>query len=266
METNFAASRDNSSREQTPKQPIYKPTVEAYNQWAATYDTDGNFLQKLDSLMMDEIMPFLTNIIPHAPKLVELGCGTGRNTVRLQSVPGARIWAIDNSNGMIELAKDRCHLIRATVPEALKAQSQEFALRDVLSFQVNERSWDPMKNADAIISTLVLEHIPLEQFFMVCSQLLRPGGQLLCTNMHSDMGAMSQAGFVDPATGNKIRPLSYAHTLQDFMMCASAWGFNPLWGPLERMVETSDLEQLGERGKKWVGVNAWFGVILSKLG
>ncbi|KAL8750620.1 MAG: hypothetical protein Q9199_006949 [Rusavskia elegans] len=266
METENGTSSDKHSQGETPKQPIYKPTVEAYNQWAATYDSDGNFLQILDSLMMDKIIPYLFDVLPHAPKLIELGCGTGRNTVRLQSVPGARIWALDNSHGMLEIAMGRCRSIRESLPDPNKAESLEFASRDILSFHENESTWDPMKNADAIISTLVLEHIPLDQFFMVCSKLLRPGGHLLCTNMHSDMGAISQAGFVDPVTGSKVRPLSYAHTVQELLTCASTWDFTLLWGPVERKVETSDLVELGDRGRKWVGINAWFGVILKRLG
>ncbi|KAI4230215.1 MAG: hypothetical protein L6R36_000180 [Xanthoria steineri] len=266
MDTENGTSSDRYGQGESAQQTIYKPTVQVYNQWAATYDTDGNFLQKLDTMMLDEIMPYLFDILPHAPKLIELGCGTGRNTVRLQSVRGASIWALDNSHGMLQIAKDRCRSMRESLPDPKKAESQEFALRDILTFHATESTWDPMKNADAIISSLVLEHIPLDQFFSVCSKLLRPGGHLLCTNMHSDMGAISQAGFVDPVTGDKVRPLSYAHTVQEFMTCASKWDFTLVWGPVERKVETADLVELGDRGRKWVGINAWFGVIVKKLG
>ncbi|KAL8853749.1 MAG: hypothetical protein Q9221_001392 [Calogaya cf. arnoldii] len=266
MDTSNGTGTDTFNEGNPSQQPIYKPTVEAYNEWAATYDTDGNFLLVLDTIMMHEIVPPLLDVLPPAPKLIELGCGTGRNTVRLQDVTSARIWALDNSQGMLEVAMDRCRSMRESVPDADKAESLEFALRDILCFHETESTWDPMKNADAIISTLVVEHIPLEQFFMVCSKLLRPGGHLLCTNMHSDMGAISQAGFVDPVTGTKIRALSYAHTVQEFLTCARTWNFTLLWGPVERKVETSDVAKLGDRGRKWVGINAWFGAILKKLG
>ncbi|KAL8769006.1 MAG: hypothetical protein Q9209_004923 [Squamulea sp. 1 TL-2023] len=263
MNTDNDATPDVSD---TSKKPIYMPTAEAYDQWAATYDTDGNFLQALDTIMMDKIMPYFLNVLPSGPKLVELGCGTGRNTIRLQSVPGATVWGLDNSRGMLEIAMCRCRSMRESLPDTYKAESQEFALRDISSFQETEPTWDAMKDADAIISTLVLEHISLEEFFMVCSKLVRPGGHILCTNMHSDMGAISQAGFVDPATGTNIRPLSYAHTVKEFVTCASEWNFTLVWGPVERKVEENDLVKLGIRGRKWVGINAWFGVILEMLG
>ncbi|KAL8907458.1 MAG: hypothetical protein Q9171_005844 [Xanthocarpia ochracea] len=266
MDTENDPGSENSDISKTSRKAIYKPTVEAYDQWAATYDSDGNFLQALDTIMMDQIIPYLFDVLPPAPKLVELGCGTGRNTVRLQGVPGARIWGIDNSHGMLEQAKGRCRSMRESLPDAARAETQEFALLDILSFQETESAWHPMENADAIVSTLVLEHIPLNQFFMVCSKLVKTGGHVLCTNMHPDMGAISQAGFVDPATGSKIRPLSYAHTVREFVTCASSWDFSLLWGPVERKVEENDLVKLGDRGRKWVGINAWFGVILRKLG
>ncbi|KAL8790688.1 MAG: hypothetical protein Q9213_000536 [Squamulea squamosa] len=266
MNTEKNLSRENPNISDTQKKPIYMPTVEAYDQWAATYDTDGNFLQALDSIMMDEIMPYFLSVLPSGPKLVELGCGTGRNTVRLQSVLGATVWGLDNSRSMLEIAMRRCRSTRESLPDTYKAEFQEFAVRDILSFEETASTWDAMKDADAIVSTLVLEHIPLEQFFMVCSKLVRTGGHVIITNMHADMGAISQAGFVDPATGTKVRPLSYAHTVKELVTCASEWGFTLVCGPVERKVEESDLVKLGNRGRKWVGITAWFGVIMRKLG
>jgi hypothetical protein len=54
---------------------------------------------------------------------------------------------------------------------------------------------EPTAGAVGVISTLVLEHIPLQQFFTAASAIMRAGAYLLVTNMHADMGMRSQAGF-----------------------------------------------------------------------
>ena len=119
-------------------------------------------------------------------------------------------------------------------------------------------------NADAVISTLVLEHVPIDVFFETAGRLLKPGGVFLVTNMHSEMGGISQAGFVDPKTGAKIRPRSYAHRVSDVVAEAEKQGFELVGKILERRVDEGMVQVLGNRAKKWVGVMAWFGVLFRK--
>ena len=94
--------------------------------------------------------------------------------------------------------------------------------------------------------------------------MLKPGGLALVTNMHSDMGRMSQAGFVDPKTGEKVRPQSYAHTFGDVVEEARKQGFEVVGEVLERTVDEETSEILGVRAKKWVGVKVWFGACFRK--
>ena len=123
------------------------------------------------------------------------------------------------------------------------------------------------QGADGLISTLVLEHVPLSAFFHAAAALLRPGGVFLLTNMHSDMGGISQAGFVHPVTKIKIRPTSYAHTIPDVLNAAREAGFEVLGdeGMKEVAVTEDMVESLGPRGRKWVGVQCWFGGCLRKV-
>lgn len=245
------------------KQPIYKPTVEAYDQWASTYDTDGNFLQALDSIMMERMLPRLHDLLPPQPNIVDLGCGTGRTTLRLLKLPGARLLGLDNSNAMLSKAGQRCSEGWNALPEDQRAATLGFDNFDML----NQKGYVPhaAKTADAVVSTLVLEHIPLDVFFDVCSKMVRKGGFLLLTSMHSDMGAVTQAGFTDPTSGEKVRPVSYAHTVQKTAEEAKKSDFEVVWGPEERYVHQVDLEKLGDRAKKWVGKKVWYGMILEKV-
>lgn len=60
-------------------------------------------------------------------------------------------------------------------------------------------------NADMVLSTLVLEHLPLDVFFGTVRRLLKKeGGVLVLTNMHPDMGGISQAGFLDTDSNVKV--------------------------------------------------------------
>ncbi|KAL8755766.1 MAG: hypothetical protein Q9184_004703 [Pyrenodesmia sp. 2 TL-2023] len=260
MEQANASSSKGKVVGKSDKQLIYKPTVEAYDQWAPIYDTDGNFLQFLDSIMMRGMLPQLTGLLPPKSLIVDLGCGTGRTTLALLRLPSIRLVGLDNSRGMLDIARARCNQTLASLPKDGRVATLDFESWDMLD-QAKEVP-EVAKNADALVSTLVVEHIPLDVFFGACSRILRKGGLLLLTNMHPEMGAESQAGFTDPVSGEKVRPVSYVHTIQKTLEEAKRWNFEVVWGPKERGVREEDLEKLGGRAKKWVGKKVWFGMIL----
>lgn len=57
-----------------------------YNRWAAAYDTDRNPLQILDSALIPSLLSTLFSLPSDAQNgttITEIGCGTGRNTIRL---------------------------------------------------------------------------------------------------------------------------------------------------------------------------------------
>ncbi|KAK6373436.1 hypothetical protein LTS17_008456 [Exophiala oligosperma] len=228
----------------------YLSTSQAYDLWAAVYDTDGNFLQALDTIEMKTLIPRLLSLLEASClsrpwKLVDLGCGTGRNTAALLEVDGATVVGLDVS------------------PEDSAAKGKlSLGVFDMIE---QDSASEMALDADAIVSTLVLEHIPVEVFFKHVAKMLKPGGYLLLTNMHSEMGGISQAGFVDPDTGEKIRPTSYAHTVAEVEAEAAKNGFETVGGNMkERSVDQSLVPRLGERSAKWLGVKVWFGGIFCK--
>jgi ubiquinone/menaquinone biosynthesis C-methylase UbiE len=227
----------------------YLNTTAAYDLWAKVYDTDGNFLQALDTIEMRSLLPNLLAQISTPPPwtLVDLGCGTGRNTAALLAVPDATVVGLDASPQMLEVARSRLDSKRLTLN-----------VFDLLT------SPPPALEANAVISTLVLEHVPIATFFQAAAGILRAGGKLLVTNMHAEMGGISQAGFLDPKTGEKIRPTSYAHQLEDVISGAQECGFEVIGEPVERSVDEDLSQRLGPRAKKWIGVTVWFGVVFSK--
>ena len=80
-----------------PRAPLYLPTIDAYDLWAPHYDADGNFLQILDSHLLEDLLPQWLASLPPSPKIIDLGCGTGRNTVKLLSIDGADVIGLDLS-------------------------------------------------------------------------------------------------------------------------------------------------------------------------
>ncbi|KAL6715271.1 hypothetical protein ACLMJK_007535 [Lecanora helva] len=234
-------------------------TTEAYDRWSEVYDTDGNFLQALDSIEMSSLLPqLLEENAPLFPlKIVDLGCGTGRSTQRLLSIPEATIIGLDASPRMLEIAKTKLSKTDLTGIKSL-----DFSLYNML---VDSNPPSCALNADAVISTLVLEHIPLPRFFQVVHQILKPGGIALITNMHSDMGRTSQAGFVDPSSGVKIRPQSYVHRLPNVLEEAAIQGFDFVGDAIQRCVDEEMISELGARAKKWIGVTVWFGFLIRKI-
>lgn len=221
--------------------------------------------------------------------LLDLGCGTGRNTIQLlealaqyqtqnqagtASTPKVDIVGLDASPGMLEVA--RSAIQSATQRDDLK-NSPEVSLGIIDLLQpATTRAQLPLSlqnsGAAGVISTLVLEHIPAKAFFEAASATMLPGGYLLVTNMHADMGLRSQAGFTDPQTGVKIRPTSYCHSIAEVLAAAEAAGFqvedivgqDGSNGVLERDVDETLAERLGARAKKWVGIRVWFGICFSK--
>lgn len=62
------------------------PTVECYDAWSDTYDSDGNILLLVDDIVFEEIAQPLLYSIHHdntKPICCELGCGTGRKTIKI---------------------------------------------------------------------------------------------------------------------------------------------------------------------------------------
>ncbi|KAJ5553441.1 hypothetical protein N7494_002819 [Penicillium frequentans] len=274
-------------------QPVeYVGTVEAYDKWAEVYDTDGNFLQKLDTIEMRGLLPrflehvntqFQTQASDQQPKIVDLGCGTGRNTIQLlnaistqQKSPVAftaqvEVVGVDASPGMLEVARNAIRSATGTNGPNVPVSLDVFDLLNPVPDTMLPTSLQGF-GADGVISTLVLEHLPLKEFFENASAIMKSGAYFLVTNMHAEMGAISQAGFTDPQTGVKIRPTSYCHSIPEVLDAAKAAGFQVTdlveggdAGFLERAVDENLGEVLGARAKKWVGVKVWFGVCFKKV-
>lgn len=168
---------------------------------------------------------------------------------------------------MLKVARDRCEKILASSRNAdSPGQEVRFLEFDAL----NPERFPAVKalegQADLVLSTLVLEHLPIDVFFRTVKSFLKPsGGYLVLTNMHAEMGRRSQAGFMDPETGGKVQGMSFVYEVQEVVEEGRKWGAEVLGSVEERAVEEDDLQSgvvNEERGKKWVGCRVWFGCVM----
>ena len=252
-------------------------TATAYELWAPHYDTDGNFLQALDTLQLQTLLPQFLSLVyasrsGHARlKVVDLGCGTGRNTLQLMSLASQydikEIVGLDLSRAMLSIAQKRIDELQQSFKDLAELPTVQLEQYDMSTSTAIEDLPVIAKKPDAVISTLVLEHLQLDQYFSVCAAMMPFGGRLLVTNMHSEQGAVSGAGFVDPTTGNKMRAESFAHTIPDVIEAANKRGFMVEGDIMEKGVDSEELvSKLGNRSRKWfdAGIKTWFAIIFLK--
>src|SRR5256885_9629209 len=74
---------------------------QAYTDWSATYDEDRNLTRDLDEIVTRETLANL-----RCNSILEIGCGTGKNTAFLAQI-GQHVSAIDFSTAMIEKAREK---------------------------------------------------------------------------------------------------------------------------------------------------------------
>jgi malonyl-CoA O-methyltransferase len=135
----------------------------AYNEWSATYDTDENLTRDLDRQVTRNLLVGL-----HFDSILEIGCGTGKNTVFFAQI-GGHVNAVDFSQGMIEKAKEK-----------VRAENIRFSMMDIT------QPWDfENQSFDLIVCNLVLEHIENLSFvFAEAARTLRPKGRFFINELH----------------------------------------------------------------------------------
>jgi SAM-dependent methyltransferase len=263
----------------SPRPILSVPNNELYNRWANVYDTDGNILQAIDETLLPALLSLAHNSLSTSTSqpiiIIELGCGTGRNTVKLLDptlLSGGNkvkeIYALDFSPGMLEVARKRCSDLLSSSPTT--ASDLNFLEFDALSPSSAPAVTQLHGKADLVLSTLVLEHLPIDIFFSTLASFLKPsgGGYAVVTNMHAEMGRRGQAGFVDVETGIKVRGTSFNYEVEEVVEEGRKWGFELVGEMGERAVREEDLEAglLGERGRKWIGTKVWFGCVMRCVG
>lgn len=170
-------------------------TVSCYDRHARDYDLYQSAVVSGYQEMLDLVAEACRRYLPQEAKLIDLGCGTGNAALAvLQKMPSARIYLIDGSERMVRVAAEK--ISRAYPRAILGCKVADLAGSD----------WDEGiggvglvgEGYDAIISTLVLEHLPFDRYKIAlakCYSLLRPGGWLLAAEGYAEAGSDMQEWF-----------------------------------------------------------------------
>ena len=172
---------------------------ESYNEWSASYDSDRNLTRDLDAQVTREK---LRDMRFHS--ILELGCGTGKNTIFLARI-GSRIDALDFSEGMIEKAQEK-----------VQAGNVRFSMADLT------QRW-PCQDAsyNLVVCNLVLEHIEDLSFILAETfRVLKQGGTFLLNELHPFMQYEGKkAKFQNEDRVTEIP--AFVHHISDFLKAAS---------------------------------------------
>ena len=141
----------------------YTEIQSAYDEWANIYDENINRTRDLESLVLKQMLQGKKFDL-----CLELGCGTGKNTLFLSQV-SSRVQAYDFSHQMITKARSK-----------IFAQNVEFTELNLL------QPWPVLDaSADLIVFSLVLEHIEdLQEIFKKSNTALTKKGKLYIGELH----------------------------------------------------------------------------------
>ncbi|RPJ22856.1 MAG: class I SAM-dependent methyltransferase [Chloroflexi bacterium] len=174
----------------------------AYNDWSASYDTDRNLTRDLDQEVLRQALANL-----HFKSILEIGCGTGKNTSFLSQIAES-VHALDFSEGMIEKAREK-----------VRAENVKFSIANLT------RRWPSEDEShQLIVCNLVLEHIEdLSFIFSEASRVLKQKGRFLINELHPfRQYEGKKAGF---SRGSEVTEIpAFVHHISDFTNAAANHG------------------------------------------
>ena len=180
----------------------------AYNDWAETYDINPNPTRDLAAEALRQV-----NLSLDGRKVIEVGCGTGRNTVWLAE-RAAEIVGLDFSEAMLARARAR-----------VKDPRVRFIQHDARA------TW-PLadSSADIVVAMLILEHVDhLETVFVEAARVLTADGQFFLCELHPMRQlAGGQAQSSNARTGERQCVTAFLHDVSDYVNGALACGFELL--------------------------------------
>lgn len=175
----------------------------AYNIWADQYDTNSNKTRDLDTKSTIETLNKIDFF-----KVIELGCGTGKNTNYLLE-KAEKIIGLDFSQEMLNKAKAK-----------IQDERVEFQKADLTAEWNIENDY-----ADLITCSLVLEHIEdLDFIFNQANKKLKNGGFFFISELHPfKQYSGSKANF---ETENGKQELeTYVHHISEYLNVSTKNGF-----------------------------------------
>ena len=145
----------------------------------------------------------------HFSSILEIGCGTGKNTSFLSQI-GENVHAVDFSEGMIEKAKEK-----------VQAENVKFSVMDITqTWKFDDDSFD------LVVCNLVLEHIENISFvFSEALRVLESKGRFFINELHPfRQYAGKKARY--QKDGEEIAVDAFIHHISDFLNTATDNGLS----------------------------------------
>jgi ubiquinone/menaquinone biosynthesis C-methylase UbiE len=180
---------------------------QAYNQWASQYDTNENKTRDLEKKVLRDTLGALS-----FSKVLEIGCGTGKNTEWLIEKAEA-VTSVDFSGEMLAKAKAKIHSYKVHFKQADITQEWDFAESpyDLVSF------------------SLVLEHIhDLDVIFRQTASVLKKGGLVYIAELHPFKQYSGSKARFDIGDGAQQVVECYTHHISEFTQTAKKHGLMPV--------------------------------------
>lgn len=176
---------------------------QAYNSWAAIYDTNQNKTRDLEAIALREILSPL-----QFDRCLEIGCGTGKNTEWL-AAKTQRLLSADLSEEMLAKAKEK-----------VKAAHVSFVQADI------NKEWSFADGSFSLATfSLVLEHIEhLPAIFEKLSQKIVPGGYVYIGELHPFKQYAGTKARFETEAGTQV-VTCFNHHISDFISPALQYGF-----------------------------------------
>lgn len=193
---------------------------EAYQEWSEQYDTNENKTRDLEAVALRSVLSSI-----HFDKVLEFGCGTGKNTV----------WFEQNAKEI--LSADFSEAMIAKAAEKINSPKVQFTVADI------DEPWDFSKEKFDLVSfSLVLEHIQnIEAVFNKINQVTESGAFVYIGELHPfKQYAGSKARYTTPE-GEQI-VTCYTHNVSDFITAANKYNFSLM--DLEEWFDDNDRSQI----------------------
>lgn len=193
---------------------------EAYQEWSQQYDTNENKTRDLEATALRSVLSKL-----ELNKVLEFGCGTGKNTV----------WFEQNAKEILSADFSEAMIAKAT--EKIKSPKVQFTIADI------NKAWDFTNlEFDLISFSLVLEHIEnLDVVFSKIDKITQTGSKVYIGELHPfKQYAGSKARYSTPEGEQLVT--CYTHNVSDFIHAANKYGFSLI--ELEEWFDDNDRTQI----------------------
>lgn len=150
----------------------------SFNRHAPTYDDYAG----LQGTLGERLLHYVNGSLPAAPRILDIGMGTGNTTMRLlQRFPAASIHGCDLALNMVTRSREK---------EALQSRKQFFITADTEFLPYRDTCFD------LVISSFTLQWLERwDRALQEISRVLKPGGIFLCSIFGEQTYAELRASF-----------------------------------------------------------------------